>query len=269
MLDLYSYTKTTDYLNAFYEMQKGVFEKYSKEQFATYLGLSTSHLKMILNGSRKLTIETIHKIANRLNLGHKERRYFEAMALCEQASSGEEKAYYQQRLDEEVINSQVSLKKYAGRDLFNEWFYPALLLYLVDVNKSDIEQLETTKIDDLCRRLMITSTDFERFLSFINTDELNINHDQKLHILFDRLKGTVTKSTYIRDNILKSLERLEGSFSSKDHIFATDTISIASSEISNFRNDYYELIDIYIGKELSDSEETKILQCCLQAFPVF
>jgi hypothetical protein len=81
-----------------------------------------------------------------------EREYFEALVLGEQAEVPEIRVYYRKRMRALVENSKLETVRVSGRGLLSDTVVPALLIYLIDIERVVPRQL---KLDDFgsCRQL--------------------------------------------------------------------------------------------------------------------
>ncbi len=93
--DIFQYNDYRQYLSDYYANKKLKNSSYSHRVFANQAGLSSpSHLLMIIKGERNLSLKTIPKFAEGLNLSAKEKRFFELLVLYNQAEDLQTKAGY-------------------------------------------------------------------------------------------------------------------------------------------------------------------------------
>ena len=94
-LNLFEYADYRLFLGDYYAKKKAVNPGYSHRVFARQAGLSSpSHLLMIIKGNRNLSVKTIHKFAEGLNLSAREKKFFELLVLFNQADDLQMKAKY-------------------------------------------------------------------------------------------------------------------------------------------------------------------------------
>lgn len=99
MPDIFQYTDYRDYLKARYDAEKRKNPAFSYRYFSRMAGYSSSSfLKMVIDGHRKLTVTAIHKFVKVLKLGVREADYFETMVFYNQAAEGGERDTYYDRL---------------------------------------------------------------------------------------------------------------------------------------------------------------------------
>lgn len=91
--DIFTYSEYRDFLRDYFEARRLENSKFSFRVFARQAGFATgSTPKMVLDGKRKLTIESARKFAKGLQLNKRQTSYLEALVEFEQADSTEKKA---------------------------------------------------------------------------------------------------------------------------------------------------------------------------------
>jgi uncharacterized protein (TIGR02147 family) len=131
---LFEYSDYRKFLMDFYAQKKLANPGYSHRVFAKQAGLSSpSHLLMIINGDRNLSIKTIEKFAEGLKLSNKEKKYFELLVLFNQTSDLQTKAKYFSEIMTLKINSKKLHKLEKEQfDFLSKWFVVAIYV-LVDI----------------------------------------------------------------------------------------------------------------------------------------
>src|SRR6185295_13705882 len=85
-LEIFEYDHYRKFLRDFYDSRNDTSEKLSFRHFARLAGFnSPSFLKMVIEGSRNLSHESIRKIAEALRLNKEETQYFTNLVLLNQA----------------------------------------------------------------------------------------------------------------------------------------------------------------------------------------
>ncbi len=131
---IFEYSDYRRYLADYYSIKKANNPGYSHRVFAKQAGLSSpSHLLMIINGSRNLSLKTIPKFAEGLKLSTKEKKYFELMVLFNQTEDLQMKARY----FAEIMSLKASLKglhdlEKEKFDFLSKWYVVAIYV-LVDL----------------------------------------------------------------------------------------------------------------------------------------
>src|SRR4051812_42448035 len=91
-MDLFEYTDYRKYLKDFYSAQKSRNPSYSYRLFAKRAKLaSPNYLKLVIDGQRRITDQTVHQFSRGLSLGRVEARYFRNLVSYQEARDGEAK----------------------------------------------------------------------------------------------------------------------------------------------------------------------------------
>lgn len=100
-MDLYSYIDYRKYLKDYLSFQKTKYTRFSFRFLARISGFnSPGFLKMVMDGQRNLSPESINKLVKGLKLNKKEGVYFEALVFFNQAQTPKDKDLYFERLSQ-------------------------------------------------------------------------------------------------------------------------------------------------------------------------
>ncbi len=99
MLNLFTYVDYRQYLKDYYEKRCAESPGFSIRNFSRMAGFGgQSYLKMIMNGQRNLSPNSLAKFLRVLKLNRKESKYFEALVYFNQAKIERDKDFYFERL---------------------------------------------------------------------------------------------------------------------------------------------------------------------------
>lgn len=133
MKTLFAYTDFRTYLKDVYREQKSRDRSFSYATFAKRAGLgSPNYLKLVMDGSRRLTVANIHTFASALGLSEDAHRYFETLVLENQAESAKERRYYRSRLKEQRQAASLDVERLNPRGIMENPDTLALLVSAVD-----------------------------------------------------------------------------------------------------------------------------------------
>ncbi|MBD3240939.1 MAG: TIGR02147 family protein [Chitinivibrionales bacterium] len=127
MESLFRYIDYRRYLRDLYAKLKRETSYFSYRYFSRKAGFSSPvFLKLVMEGKRNLTLDSIERFAKALNLNAKEARYFKHLVLFNQAKTASEKQEHYA-----VLFSQMNtvMEKQLGReqyDYFVKWYNPVL-----------------------------------------------------------------------------------------------------------------------------------------------
>lgn len=100
-VDVFAFTNYRDYLHSFYEHKHSKNPAYSMATFIRRAGLgenSRGYLKLVIEGKRSLTSNTVRRFIDALGLAGREALYFENLVFFNQAKNAKDKDYYFHRL---------------------------------------------------------------------------------------------------------------------------------------------------------------------------
>lgn len=96
---IYNYIDYRKFLRDYCEKQKEIHPHFSYRYFARVADLgSFGYLKMVIDGTRNLSVKTLNKFIKALKLGKKEAAFFEAMVNFNQSQSDKERDLYFERM---------------------------------------------------------------------------------------------------------------------------------------------------------------------------
>jgi uncharacterized protein (TIGR02147 family) len=224
---------------------------------------------MILTAERNLNCESLLKITTTLNLNFEEKVFLEALMQENQAKTKIERDFHFQK--RKKVKSEILVKNnIVGKEFpFNKWYYPALILYLIDIENIREKGIDNLNISKIREIFSLKQSEIEDDLRLLQDQNLlRLQSDGKYHFYLDNLGSAFKRQDFISKVIEKSLEVVSKSFDNKDNYFSVDTISISKKEINKFKLDYQNLISQYIGKDLDKDDTTKIMQLALQMFTI-
>lgn len=131
---IFDFNDYREYLAAYYNGKKASTPSYSHRVFARQAGLSSpSHLLMIIRGERNLSLKTIQKFAEGLNLTPKERRYFELLVQYDQTEDLQLKAkHFAEIMSLKVTTKGLHSLEKERFDFLSKWYVVAIYV-LVDL----------------------------------------------------------------------------------------------------------------------------------------
>jgi len=131
-----------DYLKVMVDYLKEAQPGFSHRQFARRAGFATSSfLKLVIDGKRNLSQDSIGRFAKALGLDGKERDQFEALVRLTQASNDDDRnRYYQQLRRGTKDTSSVSRMKRNQYDIYSNWYgVPIREMFLLPDFREDPE----------------------------------------------------------------------------------------------------------------------------------
>ncbi len=125
---IYAYSNYREFLKDMVIELKNSQPSFSYRYFAKKAGFtSPNFLKLVIDGKRNLSEESIHKFAEVFKLGRKERRFFELLVHYNQtADANRRQQYYQEILNCSEYRDAHELEK-EQYEYLSHWYYPAIL----------------------------------------------------------------------------------------------------------------------------------------------
>ncbi len=127
MPDVLQYTNYRVFLHDYYAYKKSTSAVFSLRFFAAKAGLSShAHLKLVMDGKRNITKNTVVKIIQGLNLADERATYFENLVFFNQAKTDKEKAFYYGKLVKSTPGSRLHKMDQAHFRIFTEWYHSVI-----------------------------------------------------------------------------------------------------------------------------------------------
>jgi len=127
VLNIYGYTNYRSYLRDFYELKKKGPRGYSYRNFAKSAGFSSPNImKLIIEGKRNLSHESISKVIQALSLTGPMGEYFTALVLMNQAPTDAEKEAHFTTLQRLIPHGKKRDLNAEGLKYLSHWLHPTL-----------------------------------------------------------------------------------------------------------------------------------------------
>lgn len=127
MPDVLQYTNYRVFLHDYYAYKKSTSAVFSLRFFAAKAGLSShAHLKLVMDGKRNITKNTVVKIIQGLNFADERATYFENLVFFNQAKTDKEKAFYYGKLVKSTPGSRLHKMDQAHFRIFTEWYHSVI-----------------------------------------------------------------------------------------------------------------------------------------------
>ncbi len=129
---IYGFEDYREFLRSFYDYRKASNAGYSYKRFSEDAGIvSPNLLKLVIDGKKNLTTNTIQKFAKGLHLKGVEVFYFETLVHYNQATDKDELKYYSTRLSEIRRDYSTATTKVSAKfGLYDHPYLPAIFALL-------------------------------------------------------------------------------------------------------------------------------------------
>jgi uncharacterized protein (TIGR02147 family) len=266
---IYDYFDYRAFLKDIFNFKKQKNPHFSYRLFAGKAGFASSNfLKLVIDGKRNLTNESIVKVAKGFGLKKQERDFFENLVFMNQASTNEVKNHYYKKMISLKGSLKTHLIEKASYNYFTKWYYPAIReIVLFGGRKLTSNQIAALLNPKITPKQAEKATELllELGLIRINKDGLWEQSD-KVVSTGPEVKSIVIPNFH-REMIRLAGEALDRHPSDKRDVSAL-TLSVKKEELAEikeriaaFRKDLLELAS---GSEDSDM----VIQINIQAFPL-
>lgn len=124
---IYEYHNYRLYLSNLFEYFKEIKPAFSYRFFSKQAGFrSPNFLKLVIEGKRNLSGESIEKFSLAFKLNQKEKDYFRNLVQLNQATTIEEKAYYSEQIFKSSAYRKINPLKKEQHDYYTNWYYIAI-----------------------------------------------------------------------------------------------------------------------------------------------
>ena len=268
MKPISSFNSYRAYLQAFYEWKKQGSAGYSYARFSARAAVnSPNFLKLVISGSRNLTISTIHKFASAMNLSPEETEYFEALVLRDQSDEPAQKRYYARRLlkMKSVKGRRLSTRSDRSQPIEN-WFDLAALVGMQGRGYGEGRSfvagqtgMPPETIAEVISRM--------RQSGLLSEGENGKYHAAFNHVLFRDLSSSRVKHRkFLGEQLALSAMALDKAYG-KETSFFSETFTIGSDSFRVFSDLVQDAIrNLSLKGDLEPPEE--IVQLNVQFFPI-
>ena len=269
MKPIYEYMDYREYLRLLFEKKKLEHPFYSYRLFSQKAGFkSPNFLKLVIDGNRNLTKESVFKVIKAFNLNKREADYFENLVFLNQSKTLEEKNLYLTRLLRHRVKTDARKLEESEYEYYTSWYNPVIreLATAVDF-RSDFRKLGSMVSPPITAREAQKSVELLLKLDFLR---------QKEDGSYEKTSACLTTGPQVRSvavaNYHKAMMRLA---SESIERFPAEKRDITSVTISVSEESYAAIIEKLraLRKELlelaeSDTNPEKVAQLNLQLFPV-
>jgi hypothetical protein len=213
MKSIYDYSSYRVYIAEYYQNEKCTRAAgFTYAEFANEAELgSPNYVKLIVNGSRNLTISNIHQMAYCMNLKGEELAYFETLVLEEQSKTARERSYYSARrtqLRELNSKNRISRSKSDQRIRGNE----RVPILLAALGRTLAQTIELCRSEYGYPETLVTK-ELQRLLAegLLRTNEKDCfeqaqNDDTKHQMLSDKKASNLAQRQHIANGLIEANE---------------------------------------------------------------
>lgn len=264
MKRLYAYESYRQYLRDFYVFRKKAQPSYTYARFAQDADLgSPNYLKLVIDGTRGLTVHNIHQFARALGLQFDELDYFEALVLRDQAEGKSEREYYSHRLRTIRRRKPRDARKISKVEFVSRWYIPALIFALQ-------REPESTDLGVIARKIGISTSELKEALVQLRQAKVLRVVDHKYtcdasHLVFsDPRRLGLSQKRYLQAQLQKSLEAFDQKYD-RGAKFQSHTFTLPEANFALYQRKLAALAEELIAHADQGPSE-KVAQLNVQFF---
>ncbi|MGD9159987.1 MAG: TIGR02147 family protein [Desulfobacteraceae bacterium] len=271
--DIFDYLDYRTFLRDIFNYKKLKNHRYSYRVFSGKAGFSSPNfLKLVIDGQRNLTNESIGKIAKGFGLKKQERDFFESLVFMNQALTNDDKNHYYKKMMASngfLKSHKIDQSKYK---YFSKWYYPAIREIAVFGNRdSTPEQIAGLLNPNITTREVERALDILLELGLLRKDK-NGKWEQVDKVITTGLTAeselkSLIIANYHKEMIKLSMEALERHPKNKRDI-AGVTLSVKKGKISEIKKRIIEFRKELLKLESEDENPEQVIQINIQAFPL-
>lgn len=142
MPNIFNYIDYREFLEDFYNEQKSLNKAFSFQYFANKAGFkSKSFIKLVIDGKKNLTNESIQKLNNVLKLKDKSFSYFSDLIAFNQTRSVQQRNFYFEKLAQYNKRSSARTVINQQYEIYSKWYYNAIRELVVNFDFNDDYEL--------------------------------------------------------------------------------------------------------------------------------
>jgi uncharacterized protein (TIGR02147 family) len=265
---IFEYLDYRSFLQDMFTFRKEQTKYFSYRYFSSKSGFkSPNFLKLVMQGVRNLTAESIAKISKGFDLKKQEREYFEYLVLMNQAKTHEEKNVYYRRMISAKGYKDIRKLESAEYEYFSKWYYPVIREILMFGDRrhtpEEVSQMLNPPIavNDAHKAIQLLSE-----LDFVYQDEQGRWAQKNRNMSTGPEVKSLVVANYHREMLKLASESLER-YPAKERDISALVLSIRQErmadikqKIADFRKQLLEMA--------SDEAPDQVVQVNIQVFPL-
>jgi uncharacterized protein (TIGR02147 family) len=269
MIQIFDYMDYREYLRDFFKEKKQELHFYSYRLFSQRAGLkSPNFLKLVIDGERNLSKQSVYKFAKALSLARKEIDYFENLIFFNQSSSLEEKNLFLERLMKYRKQRDVRRIEEAEYEYYSHWYNLAMreLVCAADF-KDDFKRLGAALIPSISAAEAAKAVKLLLQLKFIERRDDGTYAKTSPSLTTGAQIRSIAIANYHRemfrlaDDGIDRFPASERDMSSLTLGISLSTIPVIKERLQQLRNELLEVAE-------EDERVERVVQLNMQLFPL-
>ncbi|MBN1601985.1 MAG: TIGR02147 family protein [Chitinispirillaceae bacterium] len=268
MANVFNFIDYREYLETFYNEQKGRNKAFSYQYFANKAGFkSKSFLKLVIDGKKNLSSDSIQKLNSILKLNGKSFSYFADLVAFNQAKSVQERNFFFDKIAQYNKRSSARTVLLQQYDIYSRWYYNAIRELVITIDfKDDFELLGKMLKPAISARKVSEAVKTLERLGFIEKKENRYIQCDPIITTGDEVRSLAISNFHIQ-NLVLAMSSIDTVPSSERDIsclvlgLSDESFGLVKNEIKKFRK---KLLDI----AASEKKVNRVYHINFQALPV-
>lgn len=268
MIDIFHYTNYRLFLKASYEELKAQNKAFSYRYFSQKCGYkSPNFLKMIIDGQRNLSEESIEKFIQFFKLKKKEASYFRLLVQFNQAKTNEIKAELAQEILKHSAFKRMHPLSKDRFEYYSKWYYPAIRELLTTRKiKLDAQAISELLIPSVSLKEVEEALESLERLDLIEKKQNRYVPKAELISTGDEVSSAAIANYHknmmtLAGESIDTIDRSLRDISCVTISLSSDNISELKTLIQKFRKEAMELSE-------QDQDKQTVYQVGIQMFPL-
>jgi len=267
MESLLEYQDYRLYLADYYEYAKAKYPHFSYRYFSLKVGVkSPVFLKLVIDGKRNLSLNTIQGISEAIGHTQKEAKYFKHLVLFDQAKTTDEKQEHYLLLSEIVGSIKEKTLDYVHFEFLNTWYHPVIRELLTLNQWENIADLARQVFPPLNVVQVRESIHFLERTGFVKKDDNGHYHQTEPHLNSGKGVMSIAVRNYHRhmlEHAAQSIDRFD-----KSHRFVSGaTLGVSKTCYEAIELEYRRFREKILKMVAIDSEPDRVIQMALALHP--
>lgn len=269
MTDLINYMNYRDFLRDYYEEKKRAHSFYSFRLFSEKAGFkSPNFLKLVIEGQRNISKDSVFKFCKALGLNRKESDYFENLVFFNQSRTLEEKNSYLNKLMKHRKSTDPKRIEKSEYSYFSQWYHPVIreLVCAPDFNE-DYKKLGQAVIPAIGAAEAQKSVELLRDLGFIKRGKYGMYRKTSAVLTTGAQVRSVAVANYHRAMMRLASDSIER-FPSAQRDIESITVSVSDETYLAMMGKAHDFLMELLRIAEADRNNERVAQVNLQIFPV-
>jgi uncharacterized protein (TIGR02147 family) len=269
MQSLFEYMNYRDFLHDFYQEKKQRHAFYSFRLFSEKAGFkSPNFLKLVIEGARNLSKDSVFKFCKGLGFNRKEADYFENLVFFNQSKSLEEKNSYLANLMKYRKQSDPTRIEQSAFSYFSQWYHPVIreLATAIDF-RDDFKKLGQTVAPAISPLEAQKSVELLIELGFIEKTSAGVYRKTAATLTTGHQVRSVAIANYHKAMMRLAAESIER-FPAAGRDIESVTVSVSSATYQSIMGKAHEFLLELLKLAEADTTAEQVAQINLQVFPL-